>query len=171
MKKKVGLLILAAVVASAVVMLGMVAPAGSQQPAERQTITLFDARKTNFESVRDEGKRGISPGDRVLFVDNQFDPESCAVVGKLTGQLQIVKVPGPQNARFLGEFSIDLPGGKITAAGGARFSEFQGTEPVFAVTGGTGDYRDASGEVSFQEDVEMCDKKGSLTTIDLGPRP
>jgi hypothetical protein len=57
------------------------------------------------------------------------------------------------------------------AEGAAWFTEFEGTDPVFAVTGGTETYRDASGEVSFQEEVELCGTRGSLTTIDIGPQP
>ena len=56
--------LMAAVVAtSAVVLLGTVGPVGSQLPGERQTITLFDPRATEYERNFNEGKKGVSPGD------------------------------------------------------------------------------------------------------------
>ena len=171
MKKKLGSLMLLGAVASVAVVFGAMGPAGSQPPAERQTVTLFDPQKTNFEKFLNEGRRGISSGDTVLFRERQLDPETCERVGTLTGRIQVIKVAGERDAHYLGEFSVNLQGGKITAAGAAKFSDFEGTDPVFAVTGGTETYRDASGEVSFQENVEFCDRKGDLTTIDVGPRP
>ena len=161
-------------VVAAVATLGVVGsavPVQSQQPAERQTITFFDPNRTEYERFVNEGRRGLSPGDVILFVDKQLDPETCDRLGSLTGRLQIIKTISDRDARFSGEFTVTLAGGKIVAGGAARFSEFAGTDPVFAVTGGTETYRDASGEVSFQEDVRLCDTRGTMTTIDLGPQP
>lgn len=146
-------------------------PVNSQQTPDRQTITLFDPNRTEYERFVNEGKQGLSPGDMILFIDKQLDPETCERMGNLTGRLQIVKTIRDQDARFVADFTLNLAGGKIMAGGAARFTEFEGTEPVFAVTGGTETYRDASGEVSFQEDVQLCDTKGSLTTVDIGPQP
>ena len=150
---------------------GSAVPVNSQQPAERQTITVFDPNKTEYERFVNEGRNGLSPGDQILFVDKQLDPETCERVGSLTGRLQIVKTISDQNARFMGDFTVKLAGGKIVASGAAWFTEFEGADPVFAVTGGTETYKDVSGEVSFQEDVQLCETRGSLTTIDLGPQP
>jgi hypothetical protein len=147
-------------------------PAGSQQPQQRGTITLFDPNKTNYEKVIDEGRKGFSAGDTILFVDAQFDPETCERVGTLVGRLVISKRLKQDNAWFVGDFTLKLADGKVVAEAAARFAEFAQTEDgVFAVTGGTGAYRDASGEVLLQEDVAMCDRKGSLTTVDIGPQP
>ena len=164
--------LMAAVVAtSAVVLLGTVGPVGSQLPGERQTITLFDPRATEYERNFNEGKKGVSPGDVSLFIEKQLDPDTCEKAGQVVGRIQIVKLVGQENAIFTGDFTVTLDGGKITAAGAAKFSEFGGLDPLFAVTGGTGIYKDASGEVSFQEGVELCGKKGELITIDIGPTP
>jgi hypothetical protein len=89
----------------------------------------------------------------------------------LVGRIHIVKLVGQENALFLGDFTIRLGDGKITAAGAAKFTEFERTEPIFAVTGGTGPYRDAGGEVVLEEGVRMCETRGVLTTIDIGPQP
>ena len=168
MRKAVGVIVLFTAV-SAVVLVGGALPVVSQQPAERQTFTLFDPRATDFEKFINQGKRGISPGDVILFVEKQLDPDTCERAGKLVGRIQIIKRAGRENALFQGDFTLQLSGGKITAAGAGKFSDFMSTDPMFAVTGGTETYRDASGEVTLTEDVEMCGKKGSLTTIDVGP--
>ena len=147
-------------------------PAGSQQPQERRTITLFDPSKTSYEKVIDQGRNGMSAGDTILFVDAQFDPETCERSGTLVGRLDISKVLNQDDAWFIGDFTLELADGKVVAEAAAKFTEFAQTEEgVFAVTGGTGAYRDVSGEVLFQEDVAMCDQDGSLTTIDIGPQP
>lgn len=161
--------IVAAAASLGIVMSGV--PVNSQQPPERQTIQTFDPRKTNYERFINEGKQGLSPGDTIMFVENQLDPETCEPVGKLIGKIQIIRIHGENDATFMGGFTMKLAGGKIIAEGVARFSEFESTDPIFAVTGGTETYKDASGEVVIQEGVTMCDKQGDLTTIDIGPQP
>jgi hypothetical protein len=168
MRKSTSIVLLATMALAAITAAAV--PAGSQAPPERQTITLFDPRKTNYERFINEGRADLSPGDRILFVEKQFDPETCERVGKLTGHITIIKLIGRQNALYAGDFTVALVGGKIVAGGAGTFAEFEGDKPVFAVTGGTETYRDASGEVSFQEDVELCGKKGDLVTIDVGPQ-
>lgn len=167
--RRLASLIAAVVATSAVVLLGTVGPVGSQLPAERQTITLFDPRATEYERNFNEGKKGFSPGDLSLFIEKQLDPDTCEKAGQVIGRIQVVKIVGQENAIFTGDFTVTLDGGKITAYGAARFSEFE--QPgIFAVTGGTETYKDASGEVSFAE-AELCGKKGDLITIDIGPTP
>lgn len=167
--RKVAVLALAAVAMSAIVMLGTAGPVGSQAPAERQTITLFDPRGSEYDKDIDAGKEGFSPGDEFLFIEKQLDPETCEKVGSLIGHGQVVQFLGDNDGRITIDVTLDLDGGKIMAYGAAKFSDFAGTEPPFAVIGGTGTYRDASGEVSFEEKVELCGKRGDLTIIDVGP--
>lgn len=157
-------------IALAVVVIAV--PAGSQQPQERRTITLFDPSHTNWEKVIDQGRANMSPGDTLLYVDAQFDPETCERSGTVLGRLEISRVLKQNDAWFIGDFTVKLADGKVEAEAAAKFTEFsQADGGVFAVTGGTGAYRDVSGEVLFQEDVAMCGREGSLTTIDLGPQP
>lgn len=156
------------------VMVAVIAlPAVSQQPNPRNTLTFFDPNKTNWERLIDAGRKDFSPGDTILFVDPVFDPETCERRAILTGQIVISKLVGEENAWYMGNFTIKLADGKIVAAAAAKFAEFEQTEKgVFAVTGGTDAYRDASGEVKFQdEEVTMCDRKGTQFTVDIGPQP
>ena len=154
-------------------MVGVIAlPAESQQSQERITITLFDPDKTTWEKVIDQGRANMSPGDTILYVDAQLDPDTCERSGTVVGRLAISKLLKQNVAWFIGDFTIDLADGKVVAEAAAKFTEFDQKESgVFAVTGGTGAYRDASGEVLFQEGVTMCGQEGSLTTIDVGPQP
>lgn len=157
-------------VVTALAVVTLAVPAGSQPPQQRNAITLFDPNKTNYERFVNVGKKAVGPGDTFMFVDNQLDPETCEFAGKLIGRLVIAQVFGQDDARFLGDFTVALADGKIVAGGAARFRDFEQTEnALFAVTGGTDAYRDVSGDVTIQEDVEMCDRRGALTTIDLGP--
>ena len=158
-----------AVVAALAVMVTAI-PAGSQAPQERQTLTFFDPNKTDYERFINEGKQGLSPGDVIMFIEKQLDAESCEPNGQLVGKLQIIKTIGDRDALYSGDFTLRLPNGKITAGGAGKFSEFNTAEPIFAVTGGTETYRDASGEVTIEEDVTLCGKKGALVTVDIGPQ-
>ena len=162
-----------AVTLVAVMIVAIALPAGSQQPQQRTTITMFDPNKTNWEKFIDQGRKDFSPGDTILFVDAIFDPETCARRATLIGRLSISKRVGRQNAWFLGDFTLKQADGKLIAEGAAKFSEFAQTDKgVFAITGGTDAYRDASGEVKFQEDeVTRCDRRGTLFTVDIGPQP
>ena len=168
--KRITCVVALMVVASAAVLIAA-GPVGSQPQQQRGAITMFDPNATDFERFIDRGRQGISPGDTILFSDTQFDPETCDSLGKLVGRLQIVKNVGRENALFIGDFTVNLADGKITVGGSGKFSEFDQADPVFAVTGGTEAYRDASGDVSFQEETQMCGKRGTLTTIDVGPTP
>ncbi len=162
-------------VAVAVVALALVAgavPAGSQQPQDRRTLTFFEPERNSWERHIDELREGESPGDVFIFVNRVFDPETCELAGRLIGRLHVLNPAGPNDAWFLGDFTLVLADGKLTAGGGARFSEFsQADRGVFAITGGTDAHRDASGEVKFQEEVKMCDLRGTLFTVDIGPQP
>ena len=156
------------------VMLAMSAlPAVSQQPPPRNTLTFFDPNKTTWEREIDAGRKGFSPGDTVLLVDAIFDPETCERQATLVGRLEISKFVSEGNAWYVGDFTLKLADGKLIAEAAAKFSEFEQTEKgVFAITGGTDAYRDASGEVKFEENqVRMCDRRGSTFTVDIGPQP
>lgn len=170
--RKIAVLALAAIALSMVVMLGTAGPVGSQQPAERQTITLFDPRQTPYERDIDTGKKGFSPGDEFLFIENLKDPETCEKLGRLVGHGQVVKFIGDRDGLITIDVTADLESGKIVAGGAVQFTEFETAagQPLFAVTGGTKAYRDASGEVSFGADrVDLCGTRGDLITIDIGP--
>ena len=171
--KRLRLMLGVALVLVAIMVALSALPAVSQQPPSRNTLTFFDPNKTTWEREIDAGREGFSPGDTILLVDAIFDPETCERRATLVGRLEISKMVSEENAWYVGDFTLKLADGKLIAEAAAKFSEFNQSEKgVFAVTGGTDAYRDASGEVKFGEDqVTMCDKRGSTFTVDIGPQP
>lgn len=171
--RRLSVLVLAVIAGSTVAMFAA-NPAGSQQPAERQSITLFDPRNTPYDKDVDNGKEGFSPGDEFLFIETLKDPDTCEKAGRLVGHGQVVKFIGKNDGLITIDVTADLENGKILGGGAVQFSEFETAagSPLFAVTGGTKTYRDASGEVSFGADrVDLCGTRGDLITFDLGPQP
>jgi hypothetical protein len=159
----------AAVVAVVAVALlaGALIPAVSQVPGGRTTLEFFDPNKQGtFERFVDVGKRGDGPGDFGVFKDLQLDPETCDEAGTVVGRFQIVKFIRQQDGYLIAEGGLLLPDGKITFSIPGRFSEFEeGFQ--FAVTGGSGAYKDVRGEGTVLDRQDMCDQRGALITLDL----
>lgn len=61
-----------------------------------------------------------------------------------------------------------LDDGKIMVQFVSKFTEFEANGATGAVSGGTGAYKDARGDVTLLEDFEACDMKGTLATIQFG---
>jgi hypothetical protein len=76
-------------------------------------------------------------GDRLIWSAGIYDRRGNQV-GKDTAECTVI------TADFLVQcvFSVTLPGGEMTVQGMG-----QGTDTVFAITGGTGAYKDVRGEV------------------------
>jgi hypothetical protein len=145
-----------------------VVPATSQVPAQRTTIELWDPNPTDFEKNVNEGGKGFSAGDWSVFKDTNFDPETCEPVATLLGRFQLVKSIGQEDGFATFDVELMLEDGKIFVTGGGRFSEFEAPEGAkFAIVGGTGAYKDATGEATLIEDQEMCEQKGASITLDL----
>ena len=65
-------------------------------------------------------------------------------------------------------FISGRPDGKVVVSTGGRFDEFEEDNGAsFAVTGGTGPYEDATGQMTIVENQELCDRKGANITLDL----
>ena len=153
---------------SAVMAAGTLVPAISQPPQDRVTITFFDPRATDFEKELNFGKRSFGPGDMGLVKDTMFDPETCEKAGTVLLRFQFIKGIGQRDAFYYDDGGVLLPDGKLAFTLFGKFSEFEAEEGAAgAVTGGTGAYRDARGQINVVEDQEMCDKKGAVITADL----
>ena len=160
-------LVVLALAASVVVVTSGVMPAVSQPPEQRTTLTWFDPNKTDFEKSMNIGGKGFA-GDMAVIKDSMFDPETCEKSGILLLRFQAVKAIGDRDGFFLTEGGLLLPDGKLTIALPGRFSEFEAEGGAAgAVTGGTGPYRDVTGEFHVVEGQAMCDRKGALITADL----
>lgn len=166
--KKVLLVLTLSAALSAVMAAGTLVPAISQPPEERTTITWFDPRATDFEKDLDFGKKNFSAGDMAVIKDTMFDPETCEKAGTLLLRFQVVKFAGREDAFFIDDGGVLLPDGKMSFHLIGKFSEFASEGGAAgAVIGGTGPYRDVTGEIRVTEDHRMCDARGSLITADL----
>lgn len=153
--------------ASLVVGAGAIMPAISQPPEQRTTLSWFDPRKTDFEKGLNLGGKGFA-GDMALIKDTMFDPETCEKAGTLLLRFQAVKAIGDRDGFFLDDGVVLLPDGKMSLHVGGRFSEFEAEGGAAgAVIGGTGAYRDVTGEFHVVEDQKMCEKRGALITADV----
>jgi hypothetical protein len=113
------------------------------------------------ETDLDLGEEGLSQGDRFVFSDDVFlDGEKVGTDG---GECVIVLfTPGPDPAGDPEALTaqcvatVSLPDGQITAQGLVDFTQ---TGPfTIAITGGTGKYRTAHGEVEVTEESPDVDR-------------
>lgn len=101
----------------------------------------------------DVGAPGPSIGDRLVFSNPIFDTDNQRI-GRDGADCVIVRVdptePPARQQVVQCTISVELADGQITVQGLA-----QGTENYFAVTGGTGAYRKARGEVLARDIVPL----------------
>jgi hypothetical protein len=98
------------------------------------------------ESSVDVGRRGFSPGDEDLFTD--VLGRGGHRVGWLTGTCRTGR-GGRTTADQLCEFDATFGGSQVTASGQVRSTENGPGTFTLPITGGTGRYRGASGEMSI----------------------
>ena len=125
-------------------------------------VRIIDLTTTVLQDADlDLGDTGPSVGDRFVFSDDVFrDDEKVGMDG---GECVIVLfTPGPdpegepEAASAQCTATVSLPEGQITAQG---LVDFTGTGAfTIAITGGTGKYRTAHGEVEVTEESEEVDR-------------
>jgi hypothetical protein len=96
----------------------------------------------------DLGERGFSIGDRFVFSDNLFRHGNR--VGTDHGECVTTRIQGPRGG-FQCNATAVLRRGQITAQGAVTFNQEQTGRFTLAVTGGTGRFRDAGGQVVVHE--------------------
>lgn len=124
------------------------AVASAQPEAEHQkpwkVLHLFERSEGDLVFI-DLGAPGPSIGDRLTFSNPIFDTAGQRV-GRDAAECVIVRIdptePPARQQVVQCSISVQFADGQITTQGMA-----QGTENYFAVTGGTGAYRQAKGEV------------------------
>jgi hypothetical protein len=124
-----------------------IAAAGSEDDGDDDGHVIHLTSTTANEGLVENPPTGPSGGDRFFFREDLFrDGER---VGRDAGECVIVETQG-ENAVANCVATLELPGGQITVQGLVEFSDPQ---PPFtiAVTGGTGRYRDADGELTIVE--------------------
>jgi hypothetical protein len=131
-KLMIGILV---VVLTALVAGPMSASSAQEGPSETLTVILKFLR---FKVI-DVGRHGESPGDVVIFKDALFDETGTERIGTDWGECRL---------NFGGVYTCNITAsidgrGTITGTGAVSFAE----EPrLFPITGGSGDFQQASGE-------------------------
>ncbi len=119
------------------------AQSNPNKPAWR-VLHLFERSEGDIAFV-DTGAPGPSIGDRLVYSAAIFDTGGQRI-GRDAADCVIVRIdptePPARQQVVQCTISVQLPDGQITVQGLA-----QGTENYFAITGGTGAYREARGEV------------------------
>jgi hypothetical protein len=132
------------------------ATASAQPPGEHErpwkVLHLFE-RATGDLAFVDLGAPGPSIGDRLVFSAQIFDTANRQVgrdgADCLIVRLEPDETPDRQQVVQC-TISVQLPDGQLTVQGLA-----QGTDNYFAITGGTGAYRKARGEVRARDIVPL----------------
>jgi hypothetical protein len=123
------------------------APDGGDAARAQQTIRLVEASAVPQLSLVDVGTPGPSAGDQVVLHDGLNRPDGSAAGSFQQACTTIVPGPSPVAGAFECTGSITLAEGTLIIAG-----PFSATAPVQsqAITGGTGAFRAARGEVTIR---------------------
>lgn len=124
-------------IASALVLMAAVGPAAVAD--EMETIALVERATT--DTVVDLGASGDSAGDMLTFANEIYDQANEKLVGTDNG-LCVRTLAGKA---WECAFSTALEKGQITVEG----PFYDGKDSILAVTGGTGAYLDARGEMKL----------------------
>jgi allene oxide cyclase len=141
MKRLLGTLFAVGIVA--VLVVAVTASAGSKEEWGHhwgsKTITVIERATTDVTT--DTGALGDSVGDVLTFANEEFDETDTEFVG--TNQGYCIRVVVGKSSEC--NWTNFLPGGSITVEGPFKDKE----DTVLAITGGTGRYRKARGEMKL----------------------
>ena len=146
----------AVLVATLLLTFGIASTAFAQPEVEHKkpwkVLHLFERYDGNLAFI-DLGAPGPSIGDRLTFSSAIFDTHGVRV-GTDAAECVIVRIdptePPARQQVVQCSISVQFTDGQITTQGMA-----QGTDNFFAVTGGTGAYREARGEVRARDIVPL----------------
>ncbi len=118
--------------------------------SDEDTFTVVAALEE--EQEEDLGEEGPSVGDLYAFSGPLLDESENRQLGRFDGVCTTTSSPGPNaEARRLcnvtATFVEEREGAEIDAQGVGRI---EAEDVVFAVNGGTGDFRDARGQATFE---------------------
>jgi hypothetical protein len=132
------------VIAAALTVLAVASVAfagGTAQPkAAPATTTINIVEHPINEVVTDTGKKGDSAGDLLTFHNPLFDETNTKMIGQEQGTCVRIN---PRTGAWECAWTNFLPGGHVTVEG----PFFDTHDSMVAVTGGTGSYKDVSGEM------------------------
>jgi hypothetical protein len=124
------------------------APATSSANGSAETLRLTG--RSVQEAQLDLGAAGESLGDQIVFTEDLF--RRGQEVGTLGGVCTVTGLEPAVSVTFQCQATASLPDGQITSQGLVTFSpETEGQPFRIAITGGTGAYRTAHGQVTVVE--------------------
>jgi hypothetical protein len=127
---------------TAAVLLTITVVSGGAGTSGRGGKTIHVIEHATTDSVTDIGASGDSVGDVLTFANDVFDASDSTKVG--TDQGYCIRVVAGQSWEC--NYTTFLAGGQITVEG----PFFDAADSVFAITGGTGKYRNARGQLELK---------------------
>jgi hypothetical protein len=135
---------------------GSLASASANHGFNKSVRLTFIEKSTAGTFVDVDHSGGQSIGDVFIFQNDLFDPSTHAKVGTVEGHCMLITASGDITDC---DASGILAGGQIRVAGADSNANIN----VLAVTGGTGIYRNVSGQIT----IETIDNSTSKDTLEL----
>ncbi len=138
----------AAMVALLALVISMIMPAAADKRYEKRVLHIAVGADDQAETFIDVGDKGEGVGDYVIINHPMFNRALTKEVGTVRADCLLV-----EDTKCEVDATFDLRGGLITVEGPIDFTS---DKDEFAVTGGTGVYETAHGElvVKYGEDRE-----------------
>jgi|GEM_PF-25762 len=124
---------------------------------DRKNFTLVGRAKSDTALQQQEGKNLL--GDRIVFANPVFDEANKTQLGRDHGEFVLTD---PEAMLYAGSFSLVLDGGTFTVQGQASNS----AATTLAVTGGTGIFRGARGEVTLSPRNDQGSEFDVIVSLD-----
>jgi hypothetical protein len=143
-------LVVAATGVTAVAATHSTTPAGTEGARSEELVRLV--AKEIASDYLDLGHADFSIGDQIPFTNDLYRDGSK--VGKDGGWCVVARIAASGASTFECLGTNSLPGGQVTVQGLVTYGpteEVKADPYSFAITGGTGQYRGARGEVTIQE--------------------
>lgn len=134
--------------------IGIAASIGVAKGSEEK---LALVERAGSDVVTDIGASGDSPGDLLTFANEIYDAENKTLVGHNNGWC-VRTVVGQAWECF---WTVTLKAGQITVEG----PFYDGKDSVLAITGGTGEYADAQGEMTLHARNEQGSEYDFVYTL------
>jgi hypothetical protein len=167
MRTKFGIAAIVAVVL-AVASVALASADSPERSADDDSVEVIKLFATEVQSADiDLGAQGFSLGDQFVFSDDLFRRKGGEKLGFDGVVCSVVRIDQQaQSTTVQCTFTASLREGQIAGQGLLTFTEGQGPATnVLPITGGTGEFKNARGEVRVEE---LSDTEANLTLFVLG---